>query len=204
VYAITKAAFLALLMLATSLCQSPSKPSQARNWEETDSETLWRNKYAHCDYGFYVVLPRGFVGHGLLSPSSNHGFLVALPDVGRTQNATSDDERFIWVNAGYNSLELKSLSEVVDYYSDLIIGRHKKGFKRVAREPVRLDGRAAIRIRVEYDGPSGKVIEEETIILRSGIIYEAGLVTTPKDYASDRARYSQVLAGFRFWRIHYC
>lgn len=75
-----------LLAVAASAGQNSSHGvARKQYWEETESETLWRGRYANCDYGFYAMLPDGIVGHGSHSPSPNHGFLVALPDTGRTQ-----------------------------------------------------------------------------------------------------------------------
>jgi hypothetical protein len=127
----------------------------------------------------------------------------SLPDAERTETASNQDQQFVWVDAEYNVLEAKSLAEAADQASRLM-RQDKTGFKQIARESVWLNNRAAIRLRAEYDSPKGRVIREETITLRGGILYEIGLVTTPKDYASDYARYRQVLDGFRFWRIHYC
>jgi hypothetical protein len=196
------AAFLPLFSLGTALAQQTKH--EPRYAEETPTETLWRTRYAHCDYGYYVILPSGFVGHGSHSPAPNHGFLVALPDVGRKRDASIEDERFIWVNAEYNSLEFKSLAEAADRLAKSM-GKDKKGFRQVAREPVRLDGKPAMRIQVEYLSPRGKVMEEEVLTLRAGILYEIGLRTTDQYYyATDPESYRQVFAGFRFWRIHYC
>jgi hypothetical protein len=171
--------------------------------EETDTETLWRERYAHCDYGFYITLPPGFVGHGTHSPNPNHGFLVALPDVGRTHDVSTSAERFIWVNAEYNSFDLTSLTSAGNWASQLM-AEEKTGFKETARQRVRLNNRPAIRIEGEYDGPQGRVVEEQIIALRAGILYEVGLTTRANNYIADKKDFEKILLGFHFWRIHYC
>jgi hypothetical protein len=189
---------LLLLSLGTALAQQAKH--EPRYWEENDTETLWRGKYSNYDYGYYVILPSGFIGHGCHSPAPNHGFLTALPGVARTQYTSSKYERFIWVNAEYNSLEFNSLAEAADRLAKYM-GEDKKGFRQVAKEPVRLNGTPAVRIQAEYVGPKGKVIEEEVLTLRAGILYEIGLKTTDQNYVTDHERYRRILAGFRFWRI---
>ncbi len=172
-------------------------------WEETESETLWRRQYANCDYGCYVMLADEMVGHGTHSPSPNHGFLIALPDAGRIRDASLDDEQLIWVDAEYNVTEAHALRNVADYYLDLA-GRDKHSLKVIVRRDSRLNGRPAVQFKLEYDGSKGKVVEEEIVALRAGIVYEVGLRTTPGNYAADYERFNRVISGFRFWRIHYC
>ena len=48
------------------------------HWRETSSETIWTERYGNCDYGYYVTLPAGVLGHNELPPSPNHGFYVDL------------------------------------------------------------------------------------------------------------------------------
>lgn len=193
------------LILAVALGEAQDKPKQQNQSAATvtEGETLWRGRFAHCDYGFYVLLPAGWIGHGDIPPNPNHGFLIGLPAVGTTQPVTSDDERFVFVLAEYNSTEAHSLGAVVDYHLD-VTSRHKQGFRVIERRPARLNRRAAIQYKVEYDSPKGRVVEEEVIALRSGIVYEIGIRTTEANYASDKTQFKKILAGFRFWTIHYC
>jgi hypothetical protein len=195
-----------LVGLCAAACASghpEQKPRPHRYAEVGASETLWRERYAHCDYGFYVVLPHGFVGHSTKPPNPNHGFVVRLPEVGSTQETAADGERVIWVNAEYNAWEIESLSEA-GAFAVKVMAADAKGFKEIARDRVQLDNRPAIRIKAEYDEPQGRVIAEQVIAFRAGILYEIGLVTKVGDYAADGQQYAKILAGFRYWRIHYC
>lgn len=104
---------------------------------------------------------------------------------------------------------MKSLRAVSDNAIDLM-ETDKSGFKVIERQPVKLGGIRATRIRGEYDDYNsahqqiGKVIEEEIVALRAGIIYEIGLRTTAAHYPADKTRLKKLLADFRFWKIHYC
>jgi hypothetical protein len=69
---------------------------------------------------------------------------------------------------------------------------------------MKLNGLAAKRIRYDYEGSNGTVIEEEVIALRAGILYEIGLKTTTDKYESDHEQFLKMLDNFRWWRIHYC
>jgi hypothetical protein len=97
--------------LVSGNAQKEQCAANKANCCETADETLWMGRFAHCDYGFYVLLPGKFVGHGNISPNPIHGFLVGLSDRSTTSPVRIADERFVWVNAEYNSLELKSLED---------------------------------------------------------------------------------------------
>jgi hypothetical protein len=170
--------------------------------EETESETLWRGRFADCDFGFYVLLPNKFVGHGNSSENPGHGFLVGLPDTATINPVGIEDDRFIWVNAEHNSLEWKSLDEATD--GEISFRKKKPDFKILDRDATRLNGRATTRVRLEYNSPKGKVIEEQITALRSGILYEIGLRTTPSNYHADKIQFTRIVNNFRWWRIHYC
>jgi hypothetical protein len=193
---------LALIAVAVRATQEP-KASGSQGPRETDSELQWVRRFANCDYGFFVLLPDGYVAHSNLPPSPIHGFLISLPDTSTTKPASTDNERLVWVNAEYNSLEWKSLNEAADYAVDLM-AKGKSGFKVADRKPAQLNGHAAAKVKAEYDTPNGRVVEEEIITLRSGIIYEIGLRTIAANYESDKRKFIQIVNGFRFWRIHHC
>jgi hypothetical protein len=90
--------------------QTSQPPHLSRHWTETKTETLWRTRYTNCDYGFYVLLDGGVVGHGTHSPNPNYGILIPLPDVGRTSSASDDEERFVSVDASYDMSDDQSLT----------------------------------------------------------------------------------------------
>src|SRR5260370_31072755 len=124
-----------LLALGGSAANAQNKPDRSIRVDvrENDIESLWTHTYANCDYGFYVILPKGYIGHGNHSPSPNHGFLIGLPDAGRTDVVSIGDKRFIWVNAEYNSFDLSSLKEAADWRTQNS-GDGKKEVKSLPRE----------------------------------------------------------------------
>ncbi len=185
--------------------EAQRKPVQTAKWKswETDSESQFTGRYANCDYGFYVLLPKGYLAHGNHSPNPNHGFLIGLPNTGITDLVSTDDKRFIWVNAEYNAYDLTSLNEVTDWQVK-ISGDGKTNFKVLSRGNTKLSGLPARRVRYEYDSSNGRVIEEQVITIRAGIFYEIGLRTLADNYNSDDEQFLKVLDNFRWWRIHYC
>lgn len=182
--------------------QAPSHPAVG-NPTLTDSESLWTHKFADCDLGYQVLMPDRFVAHGNRPPNPIRGFLVGLPEVGTTRTVTVKDKRFIRVQAEYNSLEFKSSRELVDRTIELM-GKDKSEFTVTIREPAKLDGVRSTRVRAEFDSPNGRVIEEDLITLRSGIIYEIGLRTDGIHYGADEVQFAKMVAGFKFWKIHCC
>lgn len=197
--AVNRLAYSILLLILVS---NPLESTQKAHIVESDSETLWIGRFAHCDYGFYVLLPDGMVAHSTLPPNPVHGFTVALPNVSSRSTVSTDDSRFIWVNAEYNASDAATAKQTIAFYKDLI-GRDKPG-RKVTLEPATLGSLRAMRLLAEYDGTAGKIIEEEVIAVRKNIVYEIGLRTTKAAYGQDRLQFERVLAGFRVWRIHYC
>jgi hypothetical protein len=199
------ALFLPLILMATmteaSAQEVASRPTKARA-TETESETVWTGRFAHCDYGFYVLLPDGFVGHGSKSPNPCHGFLIGLPDPSTTNPVALVDERFIGVIAEYDPFEMASLDKATDWVVGLSTG--KPGFKILTQDTIQLNGRTAKRVKFEYDGPKTKFIEEWIIALRSGILYQIYLRTTNLNYAADELPFRTIVNNFRWWKIHTC
>jgi hypothetical protein len=101
------ATVLAVLVLSPNTLVSASRAAKA-HVETTDSESLWTGRFAHCDYGFYVLLPQEVVAHSSAPPNPIHEFLVALPDVVTRQDVTSGRTRYIWVNAEYDASNASS------------------------------------------------------------------------------------------------
>jgi hypothetical protein len=169
---------------------------QQRHWEETEKETIWRDRYTNCDYGYYVVLPLHVIAHGSHSPNPNHGFLISLPDVAKTSAASVNEQRFLWVNAEYNSSESHSLRGVGDYQFSLA-SRDKADVQVLERKSTTLGGLAAIMFEFKYGSANSHATEEEVIALRSGVVYEIGLRTRQADYDRDNQSFEQIQSGFK-------
>jgi len=197
---------LGLLLVSGILVFDPTLFSQPHRstpqyWTETESETLWRTRYSNEDYGFYVLLDVGTIGHGTHSPAPNHGFLVSLPDVGREQPASANEERFVWVDASYNTSEYQTLSRVASEQVHLM--DYERGASHVVeRKFTKLAGLTAILFRIEYSSPKGTVVEEQIIASRSGIIYTLGLQTTKVKLAIDEEQFRRIQSGFKLLTLH--
>ncbi len=184
------------MLLFSTLVAPLTSPAQ-RHWKETDSETLWTLRYSNCDYGYYVLLPNGFVAHNSLPPAPNHGFIVSLPDVGTRSYLGDRNERFVWVDASYNTGDSQKLSDVVGS-SLKDEGGPGKILKRI---PIMLAGIPAIRVKMEHASGKSRFLQEETIAVRSGIVYTIGLRTSHSHSNLDERTYDQILEGFQFQKL---
>jgi hypothetical protein len=126
-----------------------------------------------------------------------------LPETGTADGVTIDAKRFISVMAGSNEFAYKSSKGFVDHVLDHL-RQEKTGFEVKSRQSSSLDGEPATKLRVEYDDPEGRVVEEELLSLRSGVLYEIGLRTTPEHYDTDDQNFAKVVDGFRFWSNYRC
>jgi hypothetical protein len=200
VFSMKRIAYLAVLAMAI-VTDAQQRPAPRQHWQLTDRETIWMGRYSNCQYGYYVLLPAGTVAHAELPPSPHHGFLISLPDVGSKSEATVHTSNpFIWVNGEYNVTNMPTLAAVTDYHIDLT-RENKQNFKLLQRSRTRLQSEPAIRFKGEYDTAKGRMIEEEVIALRSGVVYEVGIRTPAIDYDSSRGRLGLTLTEFRFSQL---
>jgi hypothetical protein len=197
-----------MLLAAVLLEPDPALNSQnaqpphrlARHWTETKTETLWTTRYTNCDYGYYVLLDTGVVGHGTHSPNPNHGFLVPLPDVGRTSEASDDEARFVFVDASYDVWEDTSLAGAVTE-QEQIMTEIRSQSRIDDRKLAKLSGLRAIRSTVESSSPNGAVVDEAIVAVRSGIVYTIGLHTTQQFRAVDEEQFKKILSGFSLLKL---
>lgn len=197
--------FLALL-IATTAARAQQEPRQVPttgNMRLTDSESLWTGRFSDCDFRYYVVIPNGFVAHGNRPPQRLHGVQFGLPDTSTTDVVAFDDERHISVMASSNEFDFKSPKEFADHVLNYL-GKGKSGFEIRARQASWLDGEPATRLRVAYDGLAGRIVAEESLSLRLGVLYEIGLRTTAEHYDIDAQNFSKIVAGFKYWRNYRC
>jgi hypothetical protein len=191
-----------LLALGSALDSENSQPSHplARHWTETKTETLWTTRYTNCDYGFYVLLGSGVVAHATHPPNPNHGFSVSLPDVGMTSSASADEERFVWVDASYDTSDDQSLPAAIS--EDEQITKKASGQSHTdSRKPARLAGLLAIQSTVESMTAKGAAVDERVVAVRSGIVYTISLHTTQQYQSVDEKQFKKILSGFRLLKL---
>jgi hypothetical protein len=140
------------------------------------------------------------VGHGSLPPAPNHGFLVSLPDVKRTSAATDSEERYVWVDASYDAIDDQSLAGAASNNEQIM--EEVRGKPRIVKKiPIKLAGLQAILSTVEYSTPTGYVVEETIIAVRSGIVYTIGLRTLLEDHSVDEKQFQKIVNGFRLLKL---
>ena len=195
----------AMLVIATGAYaqQQPRRFLARGNMRLTNSESLWTGRFSDCDFRYYLMIPSGFIAHANRPPQRLHAVLFGLPDTSTTDAVTADDERFISVMASSNEFAFKSPKEFVDHVLDNL-RKGRIGFEVKARQSSSLAGEPATKLRVEYDDRDGRVVEEELLSLRSGVLYEIGLRTTAEDYGTDDQNFAKVVDGFRFWSNYRC
>jgi hypothetical protein len=191
---------LTLTFVPTLHSQASSSPL-ARHWTETETETIWTVRYTNCDYGYFVLLGNGVIGHDTLPPAPNHGFLVSLPDVGRKSAAfANEEERYVWVDASYDVLDDQSLSGAVSSNEQVMKNvRGKPGTVKQLR--TELAGLSATLSKVEYTTSKGTAAEETIIAVRSGIVYTIGLRTNLKDRSTDEEQFKRIISGFKLLNL---
>jgi len=207
-----KRAIFKLLLTSILVSQSPVLIAQLthrvgsppRHWVETESETLWRGRYTNCDYGYYILLNHGTVGHGSHSPSPNHGFLVSLPDTKKVSDATDKALRFIWVDASYDASDDQSLAGNANQSLAFVhneINNEQSVFHNHKPSRTTLAGLPAIHSRVEHLSPTGNLIVETIVASRSGIIYTIGLKTLQQNRIFDEQQFQQIVNEFRLLKL---
>lgn len=194
---------LAVVATATRAQQVPHHFLARGNMRLANSESLWTGRFSDCDYRYYVLIPDGFVAHADRPPQRLHEVRFGLPDTSAADVVTLDDERIISVRARSNESEFKSLKGFADHVLDAL-GRGKSGFEVKEQQSSRLDGEPAMLLKVEYNSPDGRVLEEELLSLHLGVLYEIGLRTTSEHYDSDDKNFLKVVDGFKFWKDYRC
>ena len=156
---------------------------------------VYRGQYANYEYGYIVLIPKGFMGISDPSPQPQHGFRIML---------SKEPKAFIWVDGSYNALLWKSLDEAVNYRLDNL---KKEGteFELLKRELTTLESLPAMRVTAQYRSHTSHeiMIEDLLIAIRSErvkneedeieIVYTVGLRTLEKRYSMDKEVLEQVV-----------
>lgn len=194
-----------LLVALTCTTAAAQTTTSVPHWRETDTETIWTGRYSNCDYGYYVILPYGVVGHGSKSPNPNDGFAVdpAAPKSTQSFNATESD-RYIAVLSFYDVEDYEeSTKATLDYYSSLGEIGDEKNVVTLSRRSYSLAGLSATRMEDRL-GENSTAIRRDSIIAyrrAGGIRYQFTLQSPEKNYASDEQLFNRIVEGFRLSKL---
>lgn len=157
-------------------------------------ETLIRSRYVNCTYRFRIDLPAGLVGHADDPPAPNHGFGIDLGDPRATRGArrTAKLDRYLYVDATYNTLEEPSADAVVQHRAREFRRLHPEA--RISTRAVTIGGLEA----VSYRGTSEGRVDEAVVALREGIVFTVAMTTTSLKHEADGRLFGEVLRGADF------
>lgn len=176
--------------------------NQQRSWRETGTETVYIGKYANCDYGYLVLLPKGIVGHGSKAPGSNHGITVNLENPASDGPVPESMVRYIEVYNAYNLGKANSLREIVGEERQAQRKLHKD--VSMSEPASRLLGELpALEFHSSFRESTSRIIERDIVAYRreGNILYHLQLVTTPESDSQDGRAFDRVAAGFRLMRL---
>jgi hypothetical protein len=193
--------------MLSSFSQGSAASSSHRHWRETAGETIWTQQYSNCDYGYYDVIPDGFIAHAAKAPSSNHGAIIDLADAQDANPLASPPDRYIRIWNQYNAASLPSLDAIV--HDEIESARQdKRGFLVVGKESATLGGLTATIVRMSYIVGSKKEFEIRAIAYRppgrrglGDIIYMITLVTTEEAFVEDKGTFDRVVSGFHLTKL---
>jgi hypothetical protein len=160
---------------------------QVQHWTETPKETIWRGRYANCDMGYAVDLPKRVVAHAGLPPMPNHGFLISVSDPGTTAEVTLAGQRIVDAYDQYDALEPGSARAYLNWEL-----RQVPNVKSLQIREMMFRGLPTTEARYR----AGAADFSELVIYRKGSIYVLSLRTTAQNYAGDSALFAQIRAGF--------
>ena len=194
---VMKATFSIFLTCVVAVMALKVLAAQEHHWTETESETVWHDRYSNCDYGYFVRLPKDTVAHGSLPPSPNHGFVVNVADP--SSRAAFDSVRWnrsLWVDASYNVEDISLSSREVDEPSKQQGGSGDS--RTLRRRRVKVEGVPAVRVTAEHQTPNGKFLTESITVVRGGIVYRVELQTPQGNYESDLLTFNRLVKGWHF------
>jgi hypothetical protein len=192
-----------------TLVQARAQTNPAQNAQK-DCELSWTGQYRN-NWGFEAQIPPGRKGYSNsphagcgdeMTVIGDHGVLIPL------SKEPYEPDRHIELDAGYNTLELGSVSEETHENLNSIFERAVKGSVRVLRRSqMSVDGIRGERILVRYrDRKLERDFLEDALsfLRRQGdkggpsIEYSVYLRTPAEHYAEDRQEFERLLTTFHF------
>ncbi|MGC2530986.1 MAG: hypothetical protein WA639_24840 [Candidatus Acidiferrum sp.] len=185
--------FLSLLFLSVFRFFAPS----LQYWTQTETETIWHEKYKNCDMGYSVILPKGVIAHDDLPPNPNHGFLVSAGDPDTRAEVSLEAQRLVGVYDFYDAMDYGSARAYL-----------KAELKRAGPVEIletrdaRLRGLPAVQIHYRKGVGDSAVETEEMIVFRghprnsSPTFYVIWPRTPSAHYEEDDKLYHLICDGF--------
>ncbi len=166
---------------------------------------IWTGRYSNCDYGYYVTLPSGIVGHGSKAPNPNHGFAInpAAPK-SITVFKVDESNRYIDVFSFYDVEDHEdSTSVTLDYHLSLGEIGSEKNVDRLGLRSFSLAWLSAKRAEDRWTENSTVIRRDRVIAYRrsGGILYQITLQSPESTYAHDEKLFELIIAGFHLTKL---
>jgi len=187
---------LVLLCVLSGWARAQENPG--KNQQDTETETLYRNRYSNCDNGYVVDLPAGVVAHRDKA-AFNRGFQIDLSAPQSAKPFSASEQRLIAVSNRYNTQELPAFGAIVENEIELA-QEDSPDWNVLERLPIKLDGLQATHLRARFKGK--KMVNEDIIAFRPGVsghgdlVYKIQLITLQASYAEDRRMFDAIVGGF--------
>jgi hypothetical protein len=179
----------ALLLHATLAIAAPENcgrfPAPGFDGPDMDRHT---GNYANPTYRYSVRIPDGLAGFSAPPPAPHHGFGVVL---------SWEPRAYIYFDGSYNALDDQDSDEVANRHLQWL-GNDAEKIIAVRKQKVRFKGAPASRYvaRIACKGLPGEFVEDMRFVLRDGIVYSAGLLTTADRYRRDSAIFESMLRSW--------
>jgi len=152
-------------------------------------------RYTNFDYAYSVLVPKGMMASTDPAPNPQHGFGIDLlsPSSVSRFGEQGRPHADLWVNAEYNTLELKSYDEAINQAMEF--KRNDHGNVRLIRKvSTSLGGLPAVRFQLAYKDSGREMVEDQLVCFRhqDEIIYSIQLQTPVFRYGQDRQLISEI------------
>ena len=194
--------------LSNTPTSEPRPPQQSVGKAVSDGKSIggpvFREGYTNPQYGYSVLIPKGFVGKG--GVAGGHGISITLSE---------QPKAHVWISGLYNGDGrgdggYSSIDEAIDSYLEGI-KKDATWLEMSGREPAQLDNLSAVRAIIRYqDQASGQIMIDDSITafrtvhsegVSEGIMYAVGLSTPEARYKQDKMIYEKVISSWRARRI---
>ncbi len=180
-----------LLSAALALQADAGLPCSEWLSSADDAESpRYEGLYENCVYGYSLIVPRGWIGHGEAPGSPQHGIGI---------RRLVDSTGYIWTDGSHNSLDWKSL----DQFANAQVGYLRASgaiILSVRKIPAALDRHPAVRTVVRYRCGSKQMVSDQFVCFSrdKNDCYVLSLVAEQKSYWAYKSVLEKVAAAWRF------